>query len=361
MNRIAFLLIALVVASSGGTEEGAHAAGAVRVERTVYAMGTRLSIAVEAEDRATAIAAGERALRAVEAAEARLSTWRPDSELSRLNRTAAGRPFRLSDRLAADLGTARWCWEATSGAFDPTVGALGRVWGLRDGGRSPSPDELDRALAATGMEGLGLGRGFAVRRRGGLLLEEGGFGKGAGLDEALEALAGDPRVAGAELDFGGQVAVLGSGAAWRLTVADPRDRERPAVAVDLEEDRGSLATSGNSERGVVVAGRRLGHLLDPGTGRPAPDFGSLTVWTRSAARADCLSTGLYVLGPSRGLARAARLPGVEALALEVGAGGRLTARATPGLAGRLQALVDGLAVEVVGPEFSTQEGSTSSP
>jgi thiamine biosynthesis lipoprotein len=353
MIGIALLIVLLTAAPLKG--EGA------RVERTVYAMGTRLSIAVEATDRAAAVAAGERAVRAVEAAEERLSTWRSDSELSRLNGAPAGRRFRLSERLAEDLETARWCWAATAGAFDPTIGALGRAWGLREGGRSPSPSELDRALAATGMEGLALRHGTAVRRRGDLVLEEGGFGKGAGLDDALDALAGDPRVTGAELDFGGQAAMLGAGVAWRLTVADPRDRERPAFAVAVEGTRPSVATSGNSERGVVVAGRRHGHVLDPRTGRPAPDFGSLTVWTEGAARADCLSTGLYVLGPAQGLARAARLPGVEALALEVGAGGRLTARATAGLAGRLQALVDGVAVEIVEADFSSQEGSMSSP
>lgn len=321
-------------------------AGAL-VERSVGLMGTELRIVVEATDRAAALAAGERAVRALEEAEARLSTWRSTSELSRLMAAPAGRPVELSPALAADLAGARACWQATGGAFDPTVGALVRAWGLRDGGRRPTAGELARALAATGMAGLRLHGREAVRRRDDLVLEEGGFGKGAALADALAALAADPRVRRAALDLGGQVAVhdpVPRATEWQLTVAHPRDRRRPAVAVRV--DGGSVATSGNGERGVEVDGARLGHVLDPRSGRPAPDFGSLTVWTDDPLRADCLSTGLYVLGAEAALAWAGEHRGVEVLILETPAeGGGLRARATPGLAGRLSPLAPGLTIE----------------
>ena len=102
-------------------------------------------------------------------------------------------------------------------------------------------------------------------------------------------------------------------------------------------DGGSVSTSGNGERGIQVRGRRLGHILDPRTGEPAPDFGSLTVWTADPLRADCLSTGLYVLGPERALRWAAAHPGVEVLVLQT-QGERLRALASPGLKRRLKTL-----------------------
>ncbi len=148
----------------------------------------------------------------------------------------------------------------------------------------------------------------AVRRYAATRLEEGAWGKGAGLDAALAALRATPRVTAAWLDLGGQAAVLGD-ADWTATVADPADRQRAVVAIDLAG--GSLSTSGNGERGLVVEGRRIGHLLDPRTGRPAADFGSLTVWAPSGLRADCLSTGLYVMGPDAALAWAAAHPEVR--------------------------------------------------
>ena len=309
------------------------------VERRLTLMGTSLSLTVEAADRATALAASERAVAALEATEARLSTWREDSELARLNRAPVGAPFALSPELAAELGAARQCWEETGGAFDATVAPLVAAWGLRSGGRLPSAAELRQARAATGMDGLALAAGTAVRLRPGVAVEEGGFGKGAGLKAAVAALAGSGASA-ATLDLGGQVALFGPGRR-ELAVADPRQRDRPVVLLAI--DRGSVATSGNSERGIRAGGRRLGHILDPRTGRPAPDFGSLTVWADDPLTADCLSK-LYVLGPDRALAWAAAHPGVEVLALlprseRSGEGSGLKALASRGLAGRLTVMV----------------------
>lgn len=301
-------------------------------------MGTALEIEVEAPDRAAALAASEKAVEALEAAEARLSTWRDDTELARLNRTPVGEPMVLSPRLAAELRAAFQCGGDTGGAFDPAVGPLVAAWGLRQGGRMPSPAEQSAAQAASGMDGLAMSNGTATRRRADTVLEEGGWGKGAGLAGAIEALSAEPAVSRAMLDLGGQVAVFSRGsapAAWKILVADPRRRDR--IVAELMIDGGSLSTSGNGERGIVAGGRKLGHILDPRTGAPAPDFGSLTVWTADPLRADCLSTGLYVLGPEAALAWAAAHPGVEVLALRPRAGG-LEAFATPGLAGRLTAL-----------------------
>jgi thiamine biosynthesis lipoprotein len=304
------------------------------IERRVMLMGTALDVEVEATDRPAALAASERAVEALEAAEARLSTWRDDTELARLNRTPVGEPRTLTPALARDLQAARSCWEETGGAFDPGVGALVRAWSLRNGGRIPDPAEL---RAAKGVSGLRLHDGVAVREKD-LLLEEGGWGKGAGLVDALEALKRDG-VARASLDLGGQVAVLGG---WEIPVADPRWRDR-SVAV-LKVDGGSVSTSGNGERGIVVEGKRLGHILDPRTGEPAPDFGSLTVWTADPLRADCLSTGLYVLGPERALAWAAAHPGVEVLVLRT-EGDRLRALASPGLRGKLKTVDSEIEIE----------------
>jgi FAD:protein FMN transferase len=327
-------VIAVALAAGALLAAGAPA----RVERRLVMMGTELTLAVEGDDRPAALAAGERAVRALEATEARLSTWRADSELARLNRAAPGEPVAISAETAADLTAARRCWRDTGGAFDPTVGALVAAWGVRDGGRVPAPAERRAALAATGMDGVALAAAGARRERAGLVLDAGGFGKGTGLDRALAALPG-PGVRRAWLDLGGQVAVWRAddeAEGWRLALADPDDRARPVVAVDFAA--GSLATSGTSERGR--------HILDPRSGRPAADFGSLTVWAPEAARADCLSTGLYVLGPQAALAWAAARPDVEVIAL-TREGGRLRARATAGLAGRLTPLAPEVRVEFV--------------
>lgn len=319
-----------------------------RVERTVPMMGTLLEITVEAPDREAALAASETAIRALEATEARLSTWRESSELARLNRAPVGEVVALSPLLAAELAAAADCWRQTEGAFDPGLGRVLAAWNLRQGGREPTAAELRGAAAGASLAALELtSGGAAVRRHPGLRIEEGGFGKGAGLDRAVAALAARPRPVRALLDLGGQVAVYGGGGPWTVAVADPRQRQRPVLALELAA--GSVATSGNGGRGGAGGGqggetRRIGHLFDPATGAPAEDFGSLTVVAPGGLSADCLATGLYVLGPERALAWAAAHPGVEVLVLETSPGG-LRARASAGLAGRLAPLVAGLEVE----------------
>jgi thiamine biosynthesis lipoprotein len=307
-------------------------------------MGTALEIEVEARDRAAALAASEKAVAALEAAEARLSTWRDDTELARLNRAPVGERVPLSAHLAADLAAARHWSQETGGTFDPAVGPLVKAWGLRQGGRLPSSEERAAAVAASKMDGLQLEAGTAMRRRADLVLEEGAWGKGAGLADAVAALASDRAVTRAILDLGGQVALYsraarGARAPWAVPVADPLRRDRPMV--ELTVDGGSISTSGDSERGIVAGGHKLGHHLDPRTGDPAPSFGSVTVWTENALDADCLSTGLYVMGPEAAMAWAAGHPGIEVLVLRTRAGSQetgLEALATPGLAGRLKAL-----------------------
>lgn len=332
-------------------------------------MGTTLDVRVEAETRAAALAASERVLASITAAESRLSTWTDGSELARLLSAPVGEEVRISVGLADDLDAARLCQRLTGGAFDPAVGPLVSAWGLREGGRHPSDAQLRRALSVVGTQGLRWQRSdsddtTATRLTADARLDEGGFGKGAGLDDALAGLAADPAVQRAELDFGGQLAIYrravspeaGNAAAsdaHPVAIAHPDDRSR--IVARFTIPGGSVATTGNGERGIVVDGETLGHVLDPRTGRPASDFGSLTVWVdptrfrpsrdlsrNASARnvpatfADCLSTGLYVLGPGAALDWAENAPGVEVVVAErVATDAGIRIRASSGLSGRL--------------------------
>jgi thiamine biosynthesis lipoprotein len=332
LNRIGPTALALAGALSCGS--AAEPAGAARVERRLGSMGTWLDLAVEAPTRAQAVRASELAVQAIEATERRLSTWSDASELAYLNRAPVGESFELSSELARDLAAAQRWWRATDGAFDPAVGGLIAAWDLRGSGRVPSAAELRSAWPAGGLATLELVGSRAVRLDAALWLEEGGFGKGSALDAALRALA-SAGATRAWLDLGGQVAVHGAEAQpVKWAIAHPQRREE--VALQLPLASGSLATSGNSERAIEVEGARYGHLLDPRTGLPAADFGSLSVYALDAFSADCLSTGLYVLGPERALEFGRSEPEIDVLVLEPASGGRLRARATGALSRALE-------------------------
>lgn len=350
-------LLALGIAAGGCLAPAPRAPGRTSgelVERHVMAMGTWLELQVRAASRAEALEASERALRAVEAVEARLSTWREESELSRLNRAPVGERVTLSSALAEDLARVERLWRASGGVFDPGLGALVEAWGLREGGRSPAPAELERARSSRGFASIELADGTATRRDPEARVEEGGFGKGIGLDAALAALAA-AGIEEAVLDLGGQIAFRGEGT-LEIALADPRERDREVLALELFP--GSLATSGNSERGIVVDGVERSHILDPRTGEPAPDFGSLSVWASDATTADCLSK-LYVLGPEGALRWAAENGAypIEVIALVVTERG-LVARASAGWRGRIRLLTGDVELEFF--ETNAHPSSTES-
>src|SRR5262252_1633146 len=173
------LLTALVL---GGSARAADAAPA-RLERTVYAMGTSLSIDAEGPSAEGLREVTEAAFRESERIEAACSTWRPSSSWSRLNQ-AKGAEVTL-DREWLDLLSTVLSWtRQTNGAFDPALGALLRAWGIRTGGRTPSAEELAHARAASGARLLFLDpeRGMARLGHPDAALDEGGFLKGYALD-----------------------------------------------------------------------------------------------------------------------------------------------------------------------------------
>lgn len=268
-------LLGAAVALLGGCAGSATASGE-SVERSVFLMGTEAWMEVEAENRFEALSASEAALLALEAAELRLTTWKPEGELARVNAGAAP-----TATLAAELREAAAWTARTEGAFQAQTAALVAAWGLRGTHRIPTQTELASALAAPG--------GW----------DEGGFGKGAALRDAARALQERPTVLRASIDLGGQWLLIGGGE-FTIDIAHPQRRSESIGR--LRVPAGSVATSGNSERGILVDGHRHGHILDPRTGQPARDFGSVTVVHTDPFAADCLSTALFVLGPERALA-----------------------------------------------------------
>lgn len=300
-GRAVLAFVFMVIALFAAKRLFAQDAGTM--EREVHAMGTTLRIAACGGSREALLQNSEEVLRAVEATEAQLSTWRPESELSRLNRCPLQQPFPLTPSLCDVLNRVRGSVVFTGGAFDPSMGRLGEIWAIHSGFRVPQDAEIAGALQATGMQKLELdAKGCTARRLADVLLDPGAFGKGEALDRALRA-ARFPMI----LDFGGQIAVSGTDGQrpWEITLADPVDRARDSD-VHLRVASGSLSTSGGSERDGLVNGRRISHILDPRTGFPVEPFGSVTVWSATAFDADVLSTALFVMGPEKGLEWAGR-------------------------------------------------------
>ncbi len=279
-------------------------------EEARWLMGTLAVIRVEAEDESAAAAALQSAWAALDDVDSLMSTWREDSDLSRVNAGAAAGPVAVAPATATVLEAALAMAAASGGAFDPTVLPLMRLWGLRDGPRRlPGPAEIDSVLASTGYGHVGVDEGARVRfGQAGPALDFGGIAKGYALDQARTALVA-AGVRRGSIDLGGSLLLMGQAMTDSVDIASP-DGGLGAVARVSAAD-GVVATSGQYERFVEIGGRRYGHILDPRTGRPVERAGSVTVLAPDGMTADALATAMFVLGPDAGADLASRWPDVR--------------------------------------------------
>lgn len=285
------------------------------VERARYIMGTICTATVHARDTTTAARAIEAGFDEIAHIERVISTWLEDSDVSRMNATAADTPFTARDELYEVLAAARTVAETTDGAYDPTIAPLIDAWDLRGDGRVPGDAEIATARARTGWKGLLLDSGTmsVAFARPGMGVDLGGIGKGFALDHAVVAiqLAGGRR---GMLNFGGEIVTWSDGGDWNVVIADPVDRLRSVMRVMVSD--AAVSTSGQSERGFEAKGKRYGHILNPRTGRPVESSGSVTVIAPSATQADALSTALFVMGRQDAGVFARRHPGIGVIWFE---------------------------------------------
>jgi len=277
-------------------------------------MGTTFRIQLVTPDADAGNRAIEAALNEVARVEELLSEWKQTSQISAVNRAAGqSSAVAVGPELFDVVERGLEISELTAGAFDMTYASCGHLWSFRDP-RIPSDAEIAACLPFADYRRVELDPGRRGIRLPDASMRIGisGIGKGYGVDRAADLLdslgftdytvdgGGDLRVSGDNIDR-----------PWRVGVADPR--QPGALTMTLEPHSGAVVTSGDYHLFFELDGKRYHHIVDPSTGRPAERSIAVTVIAESAMDADALATGLFVLGPQRGLELVERLPGVEAM------------------------------------------------
>ncbi len=307
MTRAATLLLvaALVPAGAGAATESAR----------FRAMGTFVELTVRAQTADQRRAALDAARAVIERLGRAWYAWDPGSELARINRAlAAGEPARAGPQLHALLRRARRLACRSGRRFDPTVGGLVRLWGFDEPPpyASGAPDDAAiREWLAREVDARDLVLGEATVAAGNphVQLELGGIAKGAIVDRALAAIRAQG-VDHAMVNAGGDLGVIGraQGRPWRAGIRLPRGGLLATVELAPGE---VLFTSGDYARfREGPEGQRLGHVLDPRTGRPATGAVQASVIARSGPVADAAATALLIAG-SDAWPRVAASMGVE--------------------------------------------------
>lgn len=231
--------------------------------------------------------------------EQKYSRYRDDSVTSAINRSAGDSTgCEVDDETASLLDYAAIAHRESDGLFDITSGVLRRAWDFRSG-RLPSSEALEAARSRVGWHRLEWRRPRLVLPTG-MELDFGGFVKEYAADRLAE-LARECGVHHGLVDLGGDLAAIGphpDGSPWQVGVRDPRDPRRAIAAVPLA--RGGIASSGDYERSMVVAGRRYCHILDPRTGWPVEGLASVSVVASHCLIAGTASTVAMLKGGGEG-------------------------------------------------------------
>ena len=248
-----------------------------------------------------------------------LSRFLPESDISRINRSAGVKREKISPETYEILSCAMECSVLSQGLFDITIGPLADLWDYKHALEPPANNKIKLVLPLVNYNYLELN---AVQKSAGLKnpgqsIDLGGIGKGFASDRFMEIFQ-EYGVTSAFSNIGGNVSTLGNkpdGSPWRVGIRHPRLN---GLIGAVEVTGKAVVTSGDYERYFFdKEGRRFHHILNPITGYPAESgLVSVTIVADSAMTADSLSTAVFVGGIERGLALIKKYPNTEAILVD---------------------------------------------
>jgi thiamine biosynthesis lipoprotein len=311
------LLAALLPVLAGQAQTPDARAGLRRFEFEETHMASPFNIVLYSTDETTARHASRKAYDRIAELNAILSDYDPESELSRLSRSAGGPAVPASVDLFEVLSRSKAIWERSGGAFDVTIAPVGRLWRrARRERKLPDRARLAESRAVVGSDKLVLDPALRTVRllKPGMKLDAGGIAKGyaaqaaldvlkaAGIRRALVAGAGDIALGDPPPDARG----------WKVAIA-PLEKGQSEPLRTLLLANSAVSTAGDAERFVVIDRHRYSHIINPATGLGVEDRASVTVVADDGATADALETTVYILGPERGLKLVDETPGAAAI------------------------------------------------
>lgn len=312
-----------------------HAASPQVVKRGQMHMGTLVFLTAVAQDKQLAHDAIEQGFREIHRLEQTLSTWIADSELSRINAAAGQRAVKVGPETMELLEYSLEMARLTESGFNIAIGPAVEAWNVSREGRIPTRAELDATRPLMDLSAVQIDKeaGTVYLARSGMRVDIGGIGKGYAADFAARVMQEAGASAGV-VAISGDIKTFGrlpDGQRFMFGIQHPREENGITIGL-LELEDEAVSTAGDYQRYFERDGIRYHHILDPQTLQPARLSQSVTIVARTGVLADGLDTGIFVMGPEKGMVLIERLPGVEGVI--VAADGAVFV--SSGLQGRLQ-------------------------
>lgn len=279
------------------------------------AMGSDLEIEVFGDTQARCDRAVADALAEIDRLDRMMTDWKPESPLMDINRAAGERPVPTTPELFFLIDRSKRVSELTEGAFDISFAGAGKLWNWRaQDPQIPDAATVKASIATVGWKGILLDAKdqSVFLSKPGMRIGLGAIAPGYAGDRAIEKIRA-LGIRDACVNLSGDLMAIGkkAGEPWKVGITHPR-RKGETIAV-LPVSNAAVSTSGDYERYFEKDGKRYCHIIDPRTGYPADRCQSVTIVAPNLAFADGLATGVFVLGPEKGMALVEKLEGVQAM------------------------------------------------
>jgi FAD:protein FMN transferase len=281
-------------------------------------MGTLVSITAVGRSHTDANEAINAGFQEVKRLEQLLSTWIPESELSRVNAASGQRAVVVSPETMMVVRRSLQVAEMTDGAFNIAIGPAVDAWGVSAEPRLPSATDLDAVKPLVDLRAVhaDVWERTIYLEKPGMRIDVGGIGKGFAADQAVMAMKKAGAVAGV-VALSGDIKTFGQlpdGKKFSVGIQHPRKEGAVLAEIDLQDE--AISTAGDYERFFEKDGIRYHHILDPNTLQPARGCQSVSVIAKEGVWADGLDTGIFVLGADRGMELVEQLDDVEAIIVD---------------------------------------------
>ncbi|MDQ7817731.1 MAG: FAD:protein FMN transferase [Melioribacteraceae bacterium] len=281
------------------------------IKRTTIIMGSTVEIQIRGVNSVTANKAIFASFEEVKRLDTLFSTYMTGNPMWMLNNTDADE-IVVTNEMFNMLKMCDEIWRMTNGAFDPAIGNLIHVIGFEKGSpKLPTNEEIKNALGKIGWKNIFLKEENIIVKPKQVKLSFNAIVPGYAADKVANLLS-NFGIKEYLINVGGEIFARGDN--WRIGIQHPRKENELLGAINVNGM--GVSTSGDYEQYFKKDGKRYSHLLNPLTGYPADECEAVTIIAKEASLADALSTGIFILGPVKGMELIEKLENIEGMIVD---------------------------------------------
>jgi len=248
-----------------------------------------------------------------------VSDWKPETQISEVNRKAGMEPVPVNNEIIQLIKRAIKVSKLTDGAFDISYAAMDKIWKF-DGSMKemPSEEAIKKSVAKVGYQKIIIDeeKGTVFLKEKGMKLGFGGIAQGFIADNIRTLLKSMGCTSGIA-NVSGDIATWGKqpdGKPWTIGIVNPMNKNKIFATFPLVDS--SVETSGTYEKYVIFNGKHYSHIINPKTGYPAEGIVSVTIFAQQTEMADVLAKGVFLFGVDGGLNLVNQLKGIECIIVD---------------------------------------------